>query len=556
MAGWAARIRSPEMTVLLVQTQDVPILLVLSASLMLIGFWMPAWRLPSRLLTGPVLMLIATMLAALLAWGTYALMGNFPLSRDEHMVVFDMAVFDQGRLAAPVAPSWRPYALAMVPNFLLNSYLPSGLVSAYLPMNAMLRLAFSKVADPVWFNPLLLVAGGIALFDIAKRVFSDDQRACYVTLLVYALSAQILVTAMTTYSMTGHLALNLIWLAAFLRGGKAGNSVALAIGFVATGLHQLIFHPFFIAPFLLWRLREGEWRRVLVYGGAYLVFIGWWAVYPLIVSPMVKGPQGLSTDTNFITEKLIPLLRLRDPRAAALMVLNLLRFFAWQNLALIPLLLAAAPLIRRDRGFPAALALGIVMWLLFLTFILPEQGRGYGYRYLHGYLGNFALLAGIGYRELERRIGPQADGMVLVMSGLTLVTSVPALLVATYAFMQPHLAMERFVAAQRTPFILVDDNPSHASVGTWANYAVDYVRNLPDTNVRPLRFSAQAMELSPGLLASLCGMGPVTLITKTDMYRVGLAQTAHEPSPKFDELVSSYPGKNGCYRPAQLIKHD
>ena len=75
-------------------------------------------------------------------------------------------------------------------------------------MNALLRLAFSKVADPVLFNPLLALLGGIALLDIARRTFRCDAAASWVVLIVYALSAQMLINAMTVYSMTGHMALN------------------------------------------------------------------------------------------------------------------------------------------------------------------------------------------------------------------------------------------------------------------------------------------------------------------------------------------------------------
>ncbi len=105
--------------------------------------------------------------------------------------------------------------------------MPTGLVSSYLPMNALLRLAFSKLADPALFNPLLALAGGAALLDIARRTFGRDDPACWVVLLIYALSAQMLVNAMTVYSMTAHMALNLIWLAAFLRGGRLGHSTAI-----------------------------------------------------------------------------------------------------------------------------------------------------------------------------------------------------------------------------------------------------------------------------------------------------------------------------------------
>jgi len=531
---WASTLKAPVMALNLVQTQDVPVLCILGLSTVLIALWRPQWALPARLPRTWQLLLGGFAIAALLAWGSHALLGSFPLSRDEHMVLFDMAVYDKLRLATPIPGWWRPYALALEPNFLLNGSQPSGFVSAYLPMNPMLRLAFSKIADPAWFNPLLVVVGGAALLDIAKRTFGEDQRACWVVLLVYGLSAQLLVTAMTTFSMTGHLALNLIWLAAFLRGGKAGHSVAIAAGFVATGLHQLVFHPFFVAPFLLWRLRQGQWRLVAGYAVAYAAIVLWWVAFPLIVSPLVARPDGRTTAANLITDRLIPLLQMHDPRTIPLMMLNLLRFTAWQNFTLVPLLLAAIPVAIRQRGFAGALALGIFAWLLFLTAILPEQGRGWGYRYLNGYLGSFALLAGFGYRELRERIGRQADGMVILMSGLTVVAALPLLFAASYRFMQPHLTMERLIEAQSTPFMLIDDNGSKARDGGWAEGAGDHVRNTPDINNRPLRFSADV--LPPNLLIELCRKGPVTLITRTDQNRAGLGDLP-ERSPKFEALV-------------------
>jgi zinc transporter ZupT len=139
----------------------------------------------------------------LLGWGANALLDDFPISRDEVMVAFDMAVYGKGRLAAPVAAQWRDYAEALVPAFLLNGFEPTGLVSAYLPVNALLRLGCSYVADPILLNPLLAFAGGIALYDIARRQFVDDARALCVTLLVYTLSSQMLINAMTMYAMTG-----------------------------------------------------------------------------------------------------------------------------------------------------------------------------------------------------------------------------------------------------------------------------------------------------------------------------------------------------------------
>jgi hypothetical protein len=546
--GWTF-VKSGALPLYLLKSQDLPVLLVLCVSVLVTAFWAPAWRLPARLPPTWLLLAFGLGVAALLAWGAYAVFGNYPLSRDEHMVVFDMAVYDTGRLAMPLVPFWRPFAGALCPDFLLNPIMPTGLVSGYLPVNALLRLMFSKLADPVWFNPLLALAGGAALLDIARRTFGRDERAIWVVLLVYAFSAQMLVTAMTPFSMTGHMALNLIWLAAFLRGGKAGHSAAILTGFLATGLHQLAFHPAFVAPFLLWRLRQGQWRLVLLYAAAYAAIVLWWAYYPMLASAQAASAVGKGPEDNFITERVLPLLHTRKPGTMGLMVLNLLRFFAWQNFALLPLLVAAVPLARREGGLGGALLLGIVLWLTFVTLILPYQGNGWGFRYLSGYLGSFALLAGFGYRSLEQRLGVRADGMVLVLSGLTAIVALLLLLASTHRFTEPNLALERLVARQRTPFVLIDTEPSLPAGGGRLIYPLDQVRNLPDLSNRPIRLSSN--HLNADLLASLCRRGPVTLIARADMYRVGFTATALKDSPWFAKLFRTVEQKApGCLRSA------
>ena len=549
LAAGSATAKGDALTLYQAQTQDLPVLLLLGGAVLLAVFRPPSWPLPARLARWWVLLLVGLAATALLAWGAYAVFDNYPLARDEHMVLFDMVVYDHGRLAMPLAPFWRPYAGALVPDFLLNANMPAGLVSGYLPVNALLRLAFSKLADPVWLNPLLALAGGVAVLDIARRTFGPQDRACWVVLLIYALSAQMLVSAMTPFSVTGHMALNMIWLAAFLRGGRVGHAAAIATGFAAVGLHQLVFHPFFIAPFMLWRLRQGEWRLVLVYAAAYAAILGWWAYYPLL--PPVQAADGATvagqTHRNFLSERVVPLLLHRTPGTGGLMVLNLLRFFAWQNFALLPLLVAAVPVAVRDRGLAGALALGILLWLIFVTLVLPYQGLGWGFRYLSPYLGSFALLAGFGYRALRQRIGERADGMVLALSAATAVAAIPMLLVTTHRFAQPYLALERLVAAQRTPFVVIDTAVSNPPDRSWALHPLDQVRNLPDLSNRPLRFSGN--RVNARLLIHLCDKGAVTAITRADMHSAGFMPNVPERSPRFEEMIrAAAQVRPGCFR--------
>lgn len=519
-----------------VQSQDVLPLVVLASAMFAASMWSPAWRLPRRAPGVPVLLAIGAAMVGLLAFGTYALMDNFPLSIDERMVLFDMSVFERMQLATPLAASWRPYVTALMPAFLLNPTMPTGVVSSYLPMNALLRAAFSKVADPVLFNPLLALAGGAALLDIARRVFGRDNRACWVVLLVYALSAQMLVNAMTVYSMTAHMALNLIWLAAFLRGGRIGHSVAIVTGFVATGLHQLAFHPFFVAPFILWRIRHREWRQVLLYGTAYAAIILWWIYYPILASHAVASSTQSSPGSNFLARIGGAI---SQPNGGTIfnMFCNLLHFAAWQNITLIPLISASAACALRERGLPAVLLFGIALWLTFLTFVMPFQGHGWGYRYLHPYLGSFALLAGYGYQELKAIIGRSADGFVIGLSGVTAVVTIPLLFVAAHRFILPYATLEQLVARQSAPMVLIDTSRVATVDGRWAQNAIETVRNSPDLANHPLRIASS--YVSAEQLAALCRIGRITVVSRADQRRVGFATNGAPSSPLFDSLVDT-----------------
>lgn len=485
----------------------------------------------------------AALLAAigvLLWWGTYAVMLDYPLTRDEHMVLFDMAVFAKGRLAEPLALEWQGMAKALVPAFLLQPSNPIGIVSDYLPGNAWLRLAVSRIADPALMNPALVVIGGLALFDVAKRLFGEDRGATTMTMLLYVSSAQMLVNAMTVYAMTPHMALNLIWLAAFLRGGRVGHAIAMLVGAYAMGLHQIVFHPLFAGPFLLWRLARREWNIVAFYACGYALAAFAWTHYAGLATPSAAQPglSGVGANADFLRDRLMPLLLNRDPNMMLIMGFNMARFLAWQNLALLPLLVAAWGAVRRNEGLASPLLAGPVLALFVIGFLLPYQGHGWGYRYLHGFLGSFALLGGYGWQALRKSHGGMAPVGVTVLAFLTLITSLPWLLIRAHQFVTPYVALDHVIEAATTDMVLVDTHAPSA--------AVDQVRNRPDLTNRPIRLSSRALT-QPDVLA-LCRRGTISLLTRQDMHSVGFALNDPLSSPRFEALVAPI-------RNASCLKH-
>jgi hypothetical protein len=471
---------------------------------------------------------VATAMAALLWGGTYVLLDNYPLTRDEHMVVFDMAIFRSGHLAAAMPPAWRVYSQALTPAFLLPLPGSAAWVSSYMPMNAMMRAAFAGVLDPALMNPMLAAVGAVALFDIAERLFPQNRSAQAVALLLYATSAQVLVTAMTTYAMTGHLALNLVWLALFLRGTRASHAGAIAVGFLAIGLHQVIFHPLFAVPFIEHLRRRGEWRTAATYAFSYGAFGLFWISYPHLVaaSAGLNASSGIAAGGSaFFSDRVLPLLVHRDPVTLPLIAVNLVRFVTWQNLALIPLMAVAFGAIRRNKGFARPLAYGIVLTIVAMGILLPYQGHGWGYRYLHGLIGNCALLAAYGWRDFSAR--DEVRTLFSMGTFATLFVSLPFLLWQTHAFVEPYARVNRAIEHLDADIVVVENEGP--------GFAVDEVRNRPDLANRPIRLAGKALE--PADIAVLCSRGTVAFVDVAQMQGLGLGVGNGSNSNHFRSLL-------------------
>ena len=341
----------------------------------------------------------ATMAVAAFA-GHYLILQGYDLSRDEQMATFDSVVFAQGRLVAPLTGIWRDHTEALNTMFMYPTGKAAAWISAYLPLNAALRALFGLLGDTALTGPAMVLIGALALWGCVRRIWPDDGQAAAVALLLYLGSGQILFNGMTAYAMPAHLALNLCWLWCFLRRTILSDAAALAVGFVAVGLHQPIMHPMFATPILFLLVLERDWRRAGLYLFGYAAIGAFWAWWPNAMWPLVEADVlAPKSDGIDYLSRLAMTIAQGDGIRVANMVSNILRFFAWQHLLLLPLVALGVALVRRNR-LACALAGGIALTTAVMFIILPYQGHGFGYRYLHGLIGNFILLAVYGWTSL------------------------------------------------------------------------------------------------------------------------------------------------------------
>ena len=213
-----------------------------------------AWRLPARMqaLTGDrqLAFAVGAVMACAAFAGHYGILSGYDLSRDEQMANFDAAVFAQGRLVASLSGIWRDHAEALNTMFMYPTNHTAGWISAYLPLNAAFRAFFGLLGDAALTGPAMLLIGAVALWGCTRRIWPDNRETGVVALLLYIGSGQIFFNGMTAYAMPAHLTLNLCWLWLFLRRKTGTDLAALAVGFIAVGLHQPIMHPMFAAPIL------------------------------------------------------------------------------------------------------------------------------------------------------------------------------------------------------------------------------------------------------------------------------------------------------------------
>lgn len=466
---------------------------------------------------------VATIVAAAVlvgGWiGARVVMARYDLSRDEQMATFDGIIYRGGHVFAAFPPTWRAFWAAVNQGFILPVGDREGWVSAYLPVNAAAR-AVVGVVDPTLAGPLCAAVGAIALWRIAARLWPEERETQVVVLLLYAGSSQLWITAMTAYAMSAHLAANLVWLWLFLGERRWRHGAAIAVGFLATGLHQPIFHPLFVLPFLDLLLRQRRYRLLLAYLVGYAAIGVFWLCWPLWIGAhgTVAATAAVNMEGIGYLDRFMRSVRGLTADGIGTMSANLVRFATWQHLLLVPLMAAGVAATWRAAGLGRALALGLLLPVVLLLVILPEQGLGWGYRYLHGLLGSACLLAGYGWRASGAGAPRRAMIVATVASCLIIL---PLHAVMAHRFVAPFAAARAALLASDADMVLVDDLA--------APFVQDLVINRPDLANRPLLLKAS--EIRADRIGILCARGSIGVFDGAPVARLaaslGYAATAH-----------------------------
>lgn len=484
--------------------------------------------------TGPVgfsgaqkIMILAAIVLIIGIAGQTLVFQDYPLSLDEFWAVADAEIFARGAPMARLADEWRDYGEALQPIFTRLQAEEGVWASAYLPLNAVLQMAAWGMASPV------MAAGAIVLIaDTARRLFPDQPQAPWIAALFLATSSQFLITAMTPYSMTAHLFFDLLWLWLFIQRRPFAVLLSLPVALFAMGLHQAAYFPLFAMPFLLERFLAGQRLYAVTYSAFILAgFVAWGAYEQFAFGWMgVPPPTGDDSGSARMVANLIERLGGFGTEAPAMMGANLARFVLWQN-PLVPVLvvLAAWPIAKLASGAPRelrAMLLTLVGTTLFMLFVIPYQGHGWGYRYLHGQMGGAALIATFAYGRAVA--GGQAQrwrGLFIAITALAILL-LPIRAWQAHQFTAPYASAHAALGKQRDFDVIVIDAPGHA-------YTIDLTRNDPWLEHPVKRMAAQ--NLTDQQLARLCARYRVGFFRNADAARFGIRELPEglQRAPRF-----------------------
>ena len=511
-------VRIQNIALLLFRLQD-PVWLII-ASVLVSGLYV-VWRRGALNVSlrlpriNPLTLALLTLLVCTI--GTAWLTTGFPLSMDEFVLTFGAEMLSEGHFIGTVEAEWRPYLQALQPLYIYADAKTLTWMTVYKP-GMHLILAFMSLFGVTAYTNAVLTALSVWLVAVlTRRLWPDDSAAPIIAAGLLALTPQFLFTGMTQYAMPAHLALNLAWLCLFLNDTRTSHLAALALGCLATTLHQVNVHPTFVAPFMIALLLDRRWRLVAFYGIGYLAILAFSLVW-FDIAYWLEGVTPTAADQLFPDNLLGQIFVQHSVMDLVLWPVNFFRFVSWQSLATLLLILIALPVMKSAPRTVRLLGWGVLCSLLPYVLFAPSPGHGWGYRYLHPLLGSLSIIAVYGWMTLSRWQRSQLKGLLVTLATLGALTALPLKAFQVWAFTQPYATAVAAVQSTEADIVLVDIFDIHMGL--------DLVRNDPFLTRRPRVMALQS--LSPAQVRVLCDQYAVAIFSHGDLERTGIP-TGRQP---------------------------
>ncbi len=288
---------------------------------------------------------------------------------------------------------------------------------------------------------------------------------------------------------------------------------------------------------------DRRWGAALFHTAAYAAIGLFWVLYWSLLLHWVGAPPAMAHTMggDFFVVRVVSLLTHFDLGGPGVMAKNLFRFVTWQNPLAIVLALAAAIPAWRAGGIVRGLLLGVILTTLAMTVLLPFQGHGWGYRYLHGLIGSVCLLAAWGWIRLVDGSKVAARllwrGLILC-SAASLLVLLPLRAYQVYAFIKPYAAAYAAIRTTDADIVVVD--PAGLAYGD------DLTRNDPFLRNRPKIIDLNLLD--EGQPTELCAKGKLAVFDYKQGWAFGIRRGALRPPSALRRELDSAPCQVGRVR--------
>jgi hypothetical protein len=227
---------------------------------------------------------VAALTFVALCASVFAIVRNHPLAGDEHLALFQSKAFAAGRLTGEFPPD---LLFRLVPAFyqwrwLIASEATGEVAVVYWPGFSLLLAPFSLIGAPWACNPMLASLSLVLMAKLARRLTGNSDAASGWALLFALGSPGFSAMALSYFSMTAHLSLNLLFAWLLVQPDSRRRLAAGAVGSLALVQSNPVPHLLFALPWIVWIARQPDARRKLLELAAgyaplaLLLGLGWW----------------------------------------------------------------------------------------------------------------------------------------------------------------------------------------------------------------------------------------------------------------------------------------